>query len=117
MITAILVLTWLVTPLHLVVGGIFYGIGFGFIQPTILAQCIRRVPSARRGAANATYWTALDIGVASGSIGWGFVANALGYSMMFFLTLIPVVIAMAIYFTGRNSNVIFSLDGRGHLQE
>ena len=110
MITAILVLTLLVTPLHLAVAGLFYGIGFGFIQPTILAQCIRRVPAARRGAANATYWTALDIGVASGSIGWGFVANALGYSMMFFLTLIPVVIAAAIYFTGRNSNVIASTD-------
>ncbi|MDO9534327.1 MAG: MFS transporter [Bacillota bacterium] len=110
MITAILVLTRLVTPLHLVVGGIFYGLGFGFIQPTILAQCIRRVPSARRGAANATYWTALDIGVASGSIGWGFVANALGYSMMFFLTLIPVVIAIAIYFTGRKSNAAVPLE-------
>ncbi len=110
MIAAILVLTRLVTPLHLVGGGIFYGIGFGFIQPTILAQCIRRVPPTRRGAANATYWTALDIGVASGSIGWGFVANALGYSMMFFLTLIPVVIAVAIYFTGRNSNVIATTD-------
>lgn len=104
-IAAILVLTWLDTPLHLVVGGFFYGIGFGFIQPTILAQCIRRVPTARRGAANATYWTALDIGVASGSIGWGLVANALGYSMMFFLTLIPVVIAAAIYYTGRSSDV------------
>lgn len=109
-VAAILVLTWLATPLHLVIGGIFYGLGFGFIQPTILAQCIKCVPSVRRGAANATYWTALDIGVASGSIGWGFVANALGYSMMFFLTLIPVAIATAIYFTGRNSNAFASLD-------
>ncbi len=110
MIAAILVLTILATPFHLVVGGTFYGLGFGFIQPTILTQCIRRVPSNRRGAANATFWTALDIGVASGSTGWGFVANALGYSMMFLLTFIPVVIALAIYFTGRNSNAAPSLD-------
>ena len=109
-IAAILVLTRLAAPLHLAAGGAFYGLGFGFIQPTILAQCIKCVPSTRRGAANATYWTALDVGVASGSIGWGFVANALGYSLMFFLTLIPVLIAMAIYFTGRKSSVAASLD-------
>ena len=108
MIVAILVLTQLTTPLHLVVGGIFYGLGFGLIQPTVLAQCIRRAPQARRGAANATYWTALDVGVASGSIGWGFVAGALGYSMMFWLNIIPVVIAMAIYLTGSKSNVVVS---------
>lgn len=110
MIAAILVLTKLAAPFHLVAGGTLYGLGFGFIQPTILAQCIKRVPSSRRGGANATYWTAFDIGVASGSTGWGFVANASGYSMMFLLTLIPVVIALAIYFTGRNSNAAAPLD-------
>jgi len=110
MMAAILVLTILAAPFHLVVGGTFYGLGFGFIQPTILAQCIRRVPSSRRGAANATYWTAFDIGVASGSTGWGFVANAIGFSMMFLITLIPVVIALAIYFTGRRSNAAASLN-------
>jgi len=33
------------------------------------------------------------------------VADVLGYSMMFILTLIPVAIAAAIYITGRNSKV------------
>lgn len=108
MIIGILVLTQLTSLLHLVVGGIFYGLGFGFIQPTVLAQCIRRAPQTRRGAANATYWTALDIGVASGSIGWGFVAGALGYGTMFLLTIIPVILALAIYLTGRKSNVAVS---------
>ncbi len=105
MVLAILVLARLASPLHLVVGGILYGLGFGFIQPTILAQCIKQVPSSRRGAANATFWTAIDIGTALGSIGWGIVADVLGYSMMFILTLIPVAIAAAIYITGRNSKV------------
>ncbi len=109
-IAAILVLTMLGTPLHLFIGGFFYGLGFGFIQPTILAQSVRRVSPDRRGGANATFWTAFDIGVASGSTGWGFVANAAGYSLMFLLTLIPVVITLTVYFTGRNKNAPVSLD-------
>jgi hypothetical protein len=43
--------------------------------------------------------------VSSGSIGWGFVASALGYSSMFRLNLIPVAIAMAVYFVRKKGNV------------
>ena len=71
------------------------------MQPTMVALCISKVPPERRGGANATYWTAFDIGVASGSISWGLVANAFGYSTMFNLTLIPVAVAAAIYFLPR----------------
>lgn len=87
-----------ITTAYLIAGAIFYGIGFGFIQPTMFALCISKVPPERRGGANATYWTAFDIGVAAGSIAWGLVAEALGYSIMFNLTVIPVIIAAMIYF-------------------
>ncbi|MEW5919706.1 MAG: MFS transporter [Bacillota bacterium] len=86
------------TATYLVASGIFYGIGFGFIQPTMLALCISKVPAAKRGGANATYWTAFDIGVAAGSIIWGLVADAYGYSAMFNLTVIPIIVAALIYF-------------------
>ena len=89
------------TVTHLVVSAVFYGIGFGFIQPTMVALCISKVPQERRGGANATYWTAFDIGVAAGSISWGLVASSFGYSAMFNLTMIPVVVAAAIYFLSR----------------
>ncbi len=89
------------TLTHLVVSAVFYGIGFGFIQPTMVALCISKVPPERRGGANATYWTAFDIGVATGSISWGLIADAFGYSTMFNLTMIPVAVAAAIYFFSR----------------
>lgn len=97
-LVAMVILARTATTSHLAFGGIFYGIGFGFIQPTMVALCISKVPPERRGGANATYWTAFDIGVASGSVFWGLVANAFGYSTMFNLTLIPVFVAAAIYF-------------------
>ena len=95
------VLAQTTTSTHLIIGGILYGMGFGFIQPTMIALCINKVPSERRGGANATYWTAFDLGVATGSITWGLVATAFGYTTMFNLTLIPIVIAAAIYFFSR----------------
>ena len=83
---------------HLLLGGMCYGIGFGFVQPTMLALCIRNMPPEKKGAANATFWTAVDIGAACGSLFWGFVAAALGYQAMFNLNVIPPLIALAIYF-------------------
>ncbi len=103
-LVAMVILARTATVSHLVFGGIFYGIGFGFIQPTMAALCISKVPPERRGGANATYWTAFDIGVAAGSVSWGLVADAFGFGTMFNLTLIPVVIAAAIYFFPRLNN-------------
>ena len=47
---------------------------------------------------NATFWTGFDIGVALGSVLWGMVAAAMGYKFMFNLTIIPLVLALAVYF-------------------
>ena len=87
---------------HLLWGGSLYGFGFGFIQPTMLALAIRSVSSHKKGSANATYWTAVDMGAASGSLCWGFIAAAFGYQILFNLTIIPLIIALIIYFTWRN---------------
>lgn len=88
--------------LHLLLGGFLYGIGFGFIQPTMLALAIRSVPHHKKGAANATFWTAVDMGAATGSICWGFVAATLGYKVLFHLTIVPLLIALLVYFAWPN---------------
>ena len=97
MVAAMLVLAETSTSVHLLIGGILYGIGFGFLQPTMLALAISSVGFAKRGTANATYWTAFDIGIAIGSIFWGIIANSFGYGMMFKLNIIPTIIALVIY--------------------
>lgn len=97
-VLCMLVLSQTSASWYLILSGLFFGIGFGFIQPTMMALCISSVPSERRGGANATYWMAFDTGVASGSIGWGIVASTFGYSNMFILAIIPAIIGLFIYF-------------------
>jgi predicted MFS family arabinose efflux permease len=68
----------------------------------MLADSIRQVPPDKRGAANATFWTAFDTGMAIGSISWGLLASVYGYYLVFQLAIIPVVLAMLVYLVKRN---------------
>nr|WP_242941898.1 MFS transporter [Desulfonispora thiosulfatigenes] len=79
-----------------VLAAISMGIGFGIIQPTILAMAINRVEPFRRGAVNGTIFTAMDLGIGLGSIVMGLLSNKLGLSLMYlvcaFLIIIPAII-------------------------
>lgn len=97
-ILAMLVLARTSSTVHLILGGVFFGIGFGAIQLAMFAETIRRVPADKRGAANATFWTAFDLGIALGSILWGLVAAMWGYYLMFHLTIIFAFAALLVYF-------------------
>ncbi len=98
-ILAILILSRTSSPLHLIVGGIFYGAGFAYLQTAMIALSVRNLPADKVGVANATYWTSFDLGIFIGSIVWGLLAAAVGYGTMFNLTIIPVVLALLIYFS------------------
>lgn len=89
---------------NLMLVGICFGLGYGSIQPSMLALTISRVPAERSGAANATFWTAVDIGIAVGSVLWGIVANYFGYAAMFYASVFPLIIALAIYWFSRNQH-------------
>ena len=104
-IIALVILAFLSSTLHLVIAGLLYGICLGFIYSTILIITVRRAPQERKGAANATYWTAVDVGMAVGSMFWGFIAASMGYQLMFILTIIPLAAAIFIYYNYRLSNV------------
>ncbi len=65
----------------------------------MIALSVRNLPAEKVGVANATYWTAFDLGIFIGSIVWGLLAAAVGYGMMFYLTIIPVALALLIYFS------------------
>jgi MFS family permease len=82
---------------HLIVGGLLFGLGFGLVQFTLLILAVNNVPPEKKGSANATYYTAVDLGIAVGSLSWGFVAAGLGYKTMYYLVIIPAVISYFIY--------------------
>ena len=97
---ALIILSGINSISHIVIGGILYGAGFGMGQPTLLALCIVRAPSQRRGAANGTYWTGYDIGITIGSILWGLVAASIGFKIMILLNIIPALAAIVIFYGG-----------------
>lgn len=65
---------------------VIYGIGFGALQTTIQTMAVRDVPHYRLGAANATLFTGLDLGMGIGVIVLGLIADRWGYRNMYLFT-------------------------------
>lgn len=77
--------------------GIMYGVGFGSVHPSMQALAVKYVAPNRRGAANATFFTAFDLGIGAGAIVWGYVSKILGYSQMYLIAALPAALALVIY--------------------
>lgn len=80
------------------VSGIFLGVGSGFIMPTFMTMAINVVIPSRRGAANATIFTAFDVGIGLGAILFGYIAKFVGYDGMYGVAGGIVLIPTLLYF-------------------
>jgi predicted MFS family arabinose efflux permease len=65
--------------------GAVYGLAYGTAQPALMAWCVDGAAPADRGRAMGTFYTALEVGIAIGSMSsglavarWGFVLTFLG---------------------------------------
>ncbi len=67
----------------LVLAGIVYGIGSASAVPALMALVIDLGGPDRRGAAMATYWAMVDLGVSGGSVVAGQIVPAVGYGGLF----------------------------------
>lgn len=76
---------------------VLYGIGYGSAQPALQAAILRLVPRERFGIANASFFTAFDLGIAVGSTLLGWVAGWLGYRAVFAAALVAVGISLAVF--------------------
>lgn len=76
---------------------VLYGIGFGSLQTTLQTMAVRDVPHYRLGAANATLFSGLDLGMGTGVMILGVVANYWGYRDMYLFTLIPMTLSILFY--------------------
>ena len=87
-------------PLMLVAAVLYgFGNGIGFAIINIIGMEL--APIERRGAANATLYAAMDIGIATGSIILGFIAARLGFTATF-VTAAAVIILDLILFAFLN---------------
>ncbi|HET8578955.1 MAG TPA: MFS transporter [Methylomirabilota bacterium] len=67
----------------LVAAGGLYGLGFGAAQPALMAWTVDLVRPTERGKAMGTYYTALELGIAAGAIGFGILLARSSFTVMF----------------------------------
>ncbi len=77
---------------------LFYGVGYGTVQPIMNAVVIKLCPPERRGAANATYYATLDIGFGLGSFVWGIISQLFGFTAVFLICAFCIALSIGIYF-------------------
>jgi MFS family permease len=85
------------TTSALILAAIFYGAGFGSIQPTLQAWTINRVAPQRRGAANGTFYSAFDLGISIGAMLLGAVAKATSYAVMYRTSLVFIAMFLLVF--------------------
>ena len=78
-------------PAGVLTGGAVLGLGFGCAQPALMAFTTDRVPPAERGKAMGTFYTAWELGIASGAAGAGWLLNVTDFAALF---LVGAVIPM-----------------------
>ena len=96
-IFGLILLSYATTTSILILAAMFYGIGFGSIQPSLQAWTINRVSPQRRGAANATFFSAFDLGIAGGAMILGSIAELTNYEQMYRYSSLSIVIYLAFY--------------------
>jgi MFS family permease len=81
----------------MIIAAICMGIGLGSIYPTLQAWVIDLCPPERRGAATAFYYNSFDLGMGISMVAWGKVASLLGFSYMYGIAAIAMVLFMVLY--------------------
>lgn len=79
--------------------GVLYGFGFGMMFPVLNAIVLQLCPSDRKGAANATFSLALDIGNAIGSVLWGQIIVWSGYAAMYVGSAVCAILGAVVFVT------------------
>ncbi len=97
---------------YFIVSSILLGIGFGASQPSLQALTIMLAPPERRGAANATFFSAFDLGIGAGAILLGLLSGWVGYGMMYLISSLAGVIAIFLYWVLLGGNKKHGEKGR-----
>ncbi|MFF2880585.1 MFS transporter [Bacillus toyonensis] len=96
-ILAIVVLTMANGLTGIIIAATLYGVGFGSAQPALQAAMLTIVDPSKRGVANASFFTAFDLGIGLGAILLGFVSQMFGYRILFTASSVSAVIALLVF--------------------
>lgn len=78
--------------------GVLYAIGFSAVQPVLNALTISLAPIQRRGAANATIFSSMDLGIGLGAVILGVLSENFGYAAMYGVSAAFPLVALVVYF-------------------
>ncbi|WP_407308968.1 MFS transporter [Desulfosporosinus sp. SB140] len=97
MIIGLIILSYVDSVTTLIIASLFYGFGYGAVQPSLQAWAVNRSPVERIGAANGTFLSSMDLSFTIGSILLSLIAESKSYAMMYRFSAIFMVIFMLVY--------------------
>lgn len=96
-VVAMLLLAWTPSNMILYMAAIFYGIGFGAVQPALQAWSLEHAARNRKGMANATFYSFFDLGIGFGAILFGQIGYLFGYISIYIMAAVSVGISIVAY--------------------
>lgn len=96
-VVALVVLSVFHDTVGIIASAVLYGIGFGAAQPAFQALALRLARPDRKGVANASIFTAFDLGISVGSIALGWIFPYTGYPGMFAVSALAVAGSLALF--------------------
>ncbi|AIF49679.1 major facilitator superfamily MFS_1 [Pelosinus sp. UFO1] len=97
MIIGLFILSYATSMYSLVAASLCYGLGYGAAHPSLQAWAIQRSPEERKGAANGTFLSSLDLGYAIGAVLLGLIATHTNYATMYRISVLFLVVFAVIY--------------------
>jgi MFS family permease len=114
LVIGLILLSYANSILILVLSSLFYGFGYGAVQPSLQAWAINRSPSNRQGAANGTFLSSMDLSYTFGSILLSSIAENKSYAFMYRFSIIFILLLLVIYsynLFAANSNETDAFEG------
>jgi MFS family permease len=83
--------------IYLLLSALFYGSGYGILQPSIQAWMITEVSPEQRGMANGVFLNSIDLGVAIGAMFLGSIGMIASYSHIYRICALFMLLFLLIY--------------------
>ncbi|MCB2294423.1 MFS transporter [Clostridium algoriphilum] len=97
LIIGLILLSYASSVPALVIASLFYGLGYGAVQPSLQAWAVNRSPENRKGAANGTFLSAMDLAYTVGSVLLGSIAGYKGYAIMYRVSSVFIILLLVVY--------------------
>lgn len=96
------ILSFAYSDLTLAIAGVFFGLGFGSLIPTLQSWTLSQTPANRRGVANGMYFSAIDLGIGLSGLVFGILAQYVQIGTLFQIASVFLILSMILTVLDRN---------------